>query len=56
MITVWSIATAAFFAMHMGPGNPLTSDKDSPEVRTNLEVRYGLDKPFLVDRMAAIFM
>ena len=48
VVTVWFIATATFFAMHAVPGDPLTSDKAvSPEIRANLEARYGLDKPLL---------
>jgi len=46
MITVWFIATATFMAMHMVPGDPLMNDKAvSAEIRKNLEVKYGLDKP-----------
>ena len=46
MITVWLIATATFMAMHMVPGDPLMNDKAvSAEIRKNLEVKYGLDKP-----------
>src|SRR5574339_580957 len=46
VITVWFIATATFIAMHLVPGDPLTSDKaTTPEIRKNLEERYGLDKP-----------
>jgi len=46
VITVWFIATATFVAMHAVPGDPLLSDKAaSPEIRKNLEARYGLDKP-----------
>src|SRR5262245_14975618 len=49
VITVWFIATATFVAMHMVPGDPLTNDKAVPvEIRKNLEVKYGLDKPKLV--------
>ena len=45
-ITVWFIATATFFAMHMVPGDPLASDKEvSAKIRENLEAKYGLDKP-----------
>lgn len=48
MVTVWFIATATFMAMHAVPGDPLLSDKAaSPEIRKNLEVRYGLDKPVI---------
>ena len=45
-VTVWFIATATFFAMHMVPGDPLASDKAvSDKIRANLEAKYGLDKP-----------
>ena len=48
VVTVWFIATATFFAMHAVPGDPLTNDKAvSPEIRANLEARYGLDKPLV---------
>lgn len=46
VVTIWFIATATFFAMHVVPGDPLTSDKAvTPEIRANLEAKYGLDKP-----------
>ncbi|MGJ8688107.1 MAG: ABC transporter permease [Gammaproteobacteria bacterium] len=46
LITVWFIATATFFAMHSVPGDPLSGERAStPEIRANLEARYGLDKP-----------
>ena len=46
VVTVWFIATATFFAMHMVPGDPLMNDKAiSEEIRRNLEAQYGLDKP-----------
>jgi ABC-type dipeptide/oligopeptide/nickel transport system permease component len=49
LITIWFIATATFFAMHAVPGDPLTTEKAmSPEIRRNLEARYGLDQPLLV--------
>lgn len=45
-ITVWFIATATFAAMHAVPGNPLLSEKAvTPQIRANLEAKYGLDKP-----------
>ena len=47
-ITVWFIATATFAAMHLVPGDPLASDKAmAPEIRANLEAKYGLDKPVM---------
>ena len=46
LLTIWFIATATFFAMHNVPGNPLSDEKTvSPEIRKNLEAKYGLDKP-----------
>jgi ABC-type dipeptide/oligopeptide/nickel transport system permease component len=46
VITVWFIATATFVAMHAVPGDPLTSEKaTTPEIRKNLEERYGLNRP-----------
>ena len=47
-ITVWLIATATFFAMHNVPGDPLMNEKAvSPEIRKNLQAKYGLDRPLL---------
>jgi ABC-type dipeptide/oligopeptide/nickel transport system permease component len=46
LVTVWFIATATFVAMHAVPGDPLLNDKAvTPEIRRNLEARYGLDQP-----------
>ena len=46
LITVWFIATATFLAMHNVPGDPLSGERAAtPEIRANLEARYGLDKP-----------
>ncbi len=48
VVTVWFIATATFMAMHAVPGDPLSSEKEvSPEIRKNLEKKYGLDKPVM---------
>jgi ABC-type dipeptide/oligopeptide/nickel transport system permease component len=48
LITIWFIATATFVGMHAVPGDPLANAKAmKPEIRKNLEARYGLDKPVL---------
>lgn len=48
VVTVWFIATATFVAMHSVPGDPLLDDKEIlPEIRKNLEIKYGLDRPVL---------
>lgn len=55
VITIWFIATATFVAMHMVPGDPLMNDKAvTAEIRKNLEIKYGLDKP--VGEQYLIFM
>ncbi len=54
-LTIWFIATATFFAMHAVPGDPLSNEKAvSPEIRANLERRYGLDQPLV--RQYGIFL
>ena len=46
IITVWFIATATFVAMHCVPGDPLLTERaTTPEIRKNLEERYGLNRP-----------
>jgi ABC-type dipeptide/oligopeptide/nickel transport system permease component len=46
VVTVWFIATATFLAMHAVPGDPMSGDRAvTPEIRKNLEAKYGLDKP-----------
>lgn len=48
IFTVWFIATVTFWVMHSIPGDPLEDEKAmSDEIRTNLEKKYGLDKPKL---------
>jgi oligopeptide transport system permease protein len=48
-VTVLFIATATFAAMHLVPGDPLTSGKArTKEIQANLKARYGLDRPVVV--------
>jgi ABC-type dipeptide/oligopeptide/nickel transport system permease component len=48
LLTIYFIATATFAAMHAVPGDPLSGNKAMiPEIRANLERKYGLDKPVL---------
>jgi len=48
LVTVWFIATVTFIAMHAVPGDPLADERAmSPQIRENLEQRYGLDRPVL---------
>ena len=49
LATVYFIATATFAAMHLVPGDPISGAKAMrPEIRANLEKRYGLDRPLAV--------
>ncbi|HPI40746.1 MAG TPA: ABC transporter permease [Pseudobdellovibrionaceae bacterium] len=49
ILTIYFIATATFVAMHMVPGDPLLKGKAiNAEIRKNLEIQYGLDKPVYV--------
>jgi ABC-type dipeptide/oligopeptide/nickel transport system permease component len=48
VITVWFIATTTFAAMHAVPGDPLMNERaTTPEIRKNLEERYGLNRPVM---------
>ena len=45
-ITLLIAATLTFFIMHFVPGGPFMSEKaPSPEIRAQMEAKYGLDKP-----------
>lgn len=49
VLTVWVIVTITFFLMHAIPGDPFTDEKKiPPEIKANLEAKYGLDKPLVV--------
>lgn len=49
VITLWAVITITFAMMHALPGNPFLSEKAlSPTVLHNMEAKYGLDKPLIV--------
>lgn len=49
ILTVFIISLITFFAMNAIPGGPFNAEKaKSPEVMAQLEARYGLDKPLIV--------
>jgi len=56
ILTLWIMFTLTFFLMHLTPGSPFLGDgKITPEILANLEAKYGLDKPLLVQyKMYAI--
>ncbi len=48
LVTMYFIATATFVAMHVIPGDPISGAKAmTPEIRQNIMMRYGLDRPVL---------
>lgn len=49
LITLWLIITFTFILMHSIPGDPFANEKMIlPEIRANMEAKYGLDKPLYV--------
>lgn len=49
ILTIWVIITITFFLMRAIPGDPFTDErKIPPEIMANLEAKYGLDKPLIV--------
>ncbi len=49
LVTMWAVFTASFILMRSVPGGPFDREKAvAPEIKRNLERRYNLDKPVLV--------
>lgn len=47
--TLWVLATLTFFLLRIVPGGPFDSDKAlPPEIKANVEAKFGLDKPLPV--------
>ncbi|MBA5849893.1 ABC transporter permease [Clostridium sp. cel8] len=45
-ITIWIVITITFFLMHLIPGGPFDDAKKlPPQIKANLEQKFGLDKP-----------
>lgn len=46
LAVLWIVASASFFLMRAAPGGPFDADRPlSPQVRANIDARYGLDQP-----------
>lgn len=46
---LWIVVTITFFLLRLAPGSPFTAEKAfPPEVINELNIRYGLDKPLIV--------
>ncbi|QDT72580.1 ABC transporter permease [Lacipirellula limnantheis] len=49
LVTLWAVFTVSFILMRSVPGGPFDREKAvAPEIKRNLERRYNLDKPVLV--------
>jgi oligopeptide transport system permease protein len=55
-VTLFIIATMTFVMLRFLPGGPFDSEKAlPPEIKANIDAKYGLDKPFLVQYETYIF-
>ena len=45
LLTIWVVITLTFFLMRLMPGGPFDSDKLTPQVKANMEAKYGMNKP-----------
>ena len=49
ILAIWVVITVTFFFMHAIPGGPFQRDKVlPPAIKENIEKRYKLDDPLLV--------
>lgn len=49
VITLFLITAATFFLMHLVPGGPFMGEKNlPPNILHNMEAKYGLDKPLII--------
>ena len=45
LFTIWVVITLTFFLMRLMPGGPFDGDKLTPQIKANMEAKYGIDKP-----------
>ncbi len=45
IITIWAVVTIVFFLVRLMPGGPFDGEKITPEMKAQLNEKYGLDKP-----------
>jgi oligopeptide transport system permease protein len=54
-LTLWAVFTISFFLMRFVPGGPFDSERQlEPEIRANLERRYHLDEPLVMQYLRAL--
>lgn len=47
LLTIWVVITVTFFLMRLMPGGPFDGEKLTPQVKANMEAKYGMDKPLM---------
>lgn len=47
LITIWAVVTITFFLMRLMPGGPFDGEKLTPQIKANMEAKYGMDKPLM---------
>ena len=56
VVTLFIIATMTFLMLRFLPGGPFDSEKAlPPEIKANIDAKYGLDKPMIVQYQNYIF-
>lgn len=45
LFTIWVVISLTFFLMRLMPGGPFDGDKLTPQIKANMEAKYGIDKP-----------
>ncbi len=55
VFVIWVIASLTFLALRFLPGGPFDQEKQlPPEIKANIEAKYGLDKPLLTQYLTYI--
>ena len=47
LLTIWVVITVTFFLMRLMPGGPFDGEKLTPQIKANMEAKYGIDKPLI---------
>ena len=47
LLTIWVVITVTFFLMRLMPGGPFDGEKLTPQIKANMEAKYGMDKPLM---------
>ncbi len=47
LLTIFAVITIVFFLMRLMPGGPFDGEKLTPQIKANMEAKYGMDKPLM---------